>query len=479
LAVAVVAASVLWPSAASATPVAIDVNVVPVAGSQTGAQRVMVGAVIGQQPATVELDSGSAGLFVNSSYTRGLPVVPNVCPSSGCSQSYSGGTKLMYQVVEAPVTIQGGSGSVTTSGAIQIGSITSATCPSSTSPQVCEQELFGNASGIMGVALDQAVQVPTLQSPLVQLGKGTPLSDGYGLSLSGTGGQLIVGGPPATASSTIAIPLIPDGSNTYPNGLQAYVKGVDLCWANAGSQRACGTPTGQNLTVFDSGAPHPFIVPMDDNYDNVGTLGSPLTQISITAPSPPQPVWSFVVQPGQAQYAAAYTTSTTTGVNTGFNTGIGVFFANSIFWYVAGGQLLITPVPPPAASCSAAFDADFNAGFNPGFDVGFRTASAAAYGADGAFQQGFNAGWRAGRRMRVHGPREVLAAAARAAQALDGATSCADMFNEAFDAGFDAGFNGGFRAEFAAAYGAHGAFRQGFNTGWRARRSRHIAPRAH
>jgi hypothetical protein len=65
----------------------------------------------GQTP-TVELDSGSQGLFLESSYTQGLPPVSGACPSGPCQQPYSGGVTLYYDVVQAQVTIEGSGSAV-------------------------------------------------------------------------------------------------------------------------------------------------------------------------------------------------------------------------------------------------------------------------------------------------------------------------------------------------------------------------------
>jgi hypothetical protein len=153
------------------------------------------------------------------------------------------------------------------------------------------------------------------------------------------------------------VPLIKDAKKTYPNGLPAYLKGVDLCWTSATT--ACGTSNGassSNLTVLDSGAPAPFIVPGND-------IGMQLTNISIASPPPPpspgnQTVWSFPVTSSVSEYDAQYTNSTTTGAFTGFNTGIGFFYFNAVGWDVKDGQVQITPTPPAPPSATIAAPAD-------------------------------------------------------------------------------------------------------------------------
>jgi hypothetical protein len=468
--VAVTVPATIAPSEAAAQGSgAIGLQLVQSSADQT-AQRVVAPVVqLGNgQSISVEVDTGSTGLFVDSQYTTGLPPaqsVPGGPCTTNCTAQYSGGVVLTYNVVSAPVTIGTAPGSVSTNGAIDIGSITSAACGSAnpacrcpTTAQ-CEQSLFGPGAGIMGVALGQSEPTaPALvQSPLVQLQPGSFLFNGYTLALTPTPELL----PPASSSNTIAVPLIPNGGPTYPDGFPSYLKGLNLCWTVGSVGPRCATSANQNLTVVDSGNPGPRI-----NTMTVGGFTPPFNNqpVSISTPTS-RGLWSFTSMPsppGPAAFDLEPLSSLEVG--TGFNTGIGFLLQNEVGYNLQTGQALIT------SSCTTQYNQGFNAGFNSGFNAGFTTEIRSAYRRGGAWQIGWKSGFHAARRR--HAARQAAHPTAPSAltggrpAAIAAASACDPVFNAAFNQAFNVGFKSGFNSAFNL------AFRRGYKAGFAARRRR-------
>jgi hypothetical protein len=434
------------------------------------ARRVVAPAVqVGTgQPISVELDTGSTGLFVDSQYTTGLPPVKSSgqC-TTNCQATYSGGVILTYNVVSAQVTIGTAPGSVSTNGAIDIGSITSAACSPTDSAcrcpstSQCEAALFGPGAGIMGIALGQSEPTtPALvQSPLVQLQPNSFLFNGYTMALNPTPELL----PPSSSSNTISVPLIPNGGPAYPDGFPSYLKGLSLCWKVGSVGPVCATSGNQNLTVIDSGNPGPrismsvsgFTPPFNNQLVSISTSTSQGLSSFTSQPSPPGPA-AFDLEP-----------LSTLEEGTGFNTGIGFIVQNEVGYDLQTGQALITPntgCQDPAGAYNQGFNAGFNSGFNAGFNSGFNSSFHAGF--QSGFSDGFGSiGRRAALRFSSLAPSRAHAIAT---QALP--TACDQLFNQGFNTAFNPGFNPGFQKGFAPGFTS--GFNSGFNDGYSARHRR-------
>jgi hypothetical protein len=467
--VAVTVPAAIAPSDAAAQgSQAIGLQLVPDPTDQY-AQRVVAPAVqLGTgQPISVELDTGSMGLFVDSQYTKGLPLVIGQC-TTGCTVSYSGGVILTYNVVSAQVTIGTAAGSVSTSGPIDIGSITSATClstdPACRCPSTarCEAALFGPGAGIMGIALGQSEPAtsPLVQSPLVQLQPSSFLFNGYTMALGPTPELL----PPSSSSNTISVPLIPNGGPAYPDGFPSYLKGLNLCWTVGSVGPVCAASANQNLTVIDSGNPGPRI------SSSVGGFPSTFNNLPVSISTPTsQGLWSFTSEPSPPGAAADdLEYLNTLGRGTGFNTGIGFLLQNQVGYNLQTGQALITPSPGCQDTVgiynqgfNAGFNSAFNSGFNSGFNAGFRAG----------FRSGFTAGFGSPARRATLSLSSLAPSHAHAIAAQALPPGCDPPFNQGFNTGFNSGFNPRFQRGFVPGFTS--GFNSGFNGGHNARHRRH------
>lgn len=302
---------------------AIPVSVV---GTGTGGFRVLVDASVAGGPTVpMWLDTGSAGMLVD--------------PSVIGSQASTGNGSVNYQylgfgisgsVVNAPVTIGSAKTSVTTSGAINVGSITGVTCatgPCSTS------RLFGaGVYGIIGIAPGQGAQLSApLFSPLLQVA--SPAQTGWTIALpgAGLGSGTLTFGPVSPAAGATAIALSPIGN--YPNGMPGFAKDVNLCWT-IGTGSACGA------TNLDIGAPKTLVtpglipgVPATNGVVNTGTA------VKVAAPNGGGTIWSFKAGVSPSRNLVELTSAL--GGATQYNTGIAVFLGQNIAWSVANAKLYV------------------------------------------------------------------------------------------------------------------------------------------
>jgi PE-PGRS C-terminal aspartyl peptidase-like domain len=275
-------------------------------------------SVGGGRPVPVVLDTGSSGLLLEAA-----AIGPNAQASGRTvSEGFVGTPRLPVTVVSAQVNI-GGPAGVTTPYPVAIGSVASDAARLGFSR-------CGGAQGLLGVGVgNPGPPVPLLESPLVQL---TPsLSEGYTITLTRNAGTLLVG-KPVISPTSVSLPLL-EGNGTYPNGHQAYQRGVTLCWT-VGTVRDCG------LTDIDSGFSFPAIRPdFLPTLPHRGPLIAAGTQVSITAPNGAA-LQSFTTVPAPPDVRLAF--SRFFG-STEANTGIGFFFANSVGFDVSTGHVVITP----------------------------------------------------------------------------------------------------------------------------------------
>ena len=299
--------------------------------SSDGAKVIVQASVGGGPTVPMQLDTGSSGVVVAST-----ALGSQAQPSSTTQEIPYVGTTMSGTVAQATVTM----GSLTTPQPISVIDVTSATCGTDgSSPRSCSvSEAFGEGiQGIIGIGLsDGPSPAAPDYSPLLQMA--APYDEGFTLQLPPTGsgsGSLIVG-PVDAPSGAVSVPLVASTSPTYPNGVTAWAKDVQLCWT-VGSADGCGP------TDLDIGAPPTLLTPSaipglptgtDDDVD----AGSPLT---VAPTQGGTPLWSFTAGSTISDDLAA--SSTNLGSTTMFNTGIAFFFANVVGYDNAHGQLWIWP----------------------------------------------------------------------------------------------------------------------------------------
>mgnify|MGYP006279066365 FL=1 len=299
---------------------------VTVAGTGTGGLRVLVDASVAGGPTVpMWLDTGSAGMLVD--------------PAIIGSQAKAGTGSVNYQylgfgiqgsVVNASVTLGSAKTSVTTSGAINVGSITGVTCASGS----CSIDQFFGAGvhGIIGIAPAQGAQVSApLFSPLLQVAG--PAQTGWTIALpgAGLGSGTLTFGPVTPGKGAVSVSLVQVGS--YPNGMPAFAKDVDMCWT-IGTGSACGA------TNFDIGAPKtlvtPGLIPGVPSANGVVTAG---TAVKIAAPSGGGTIWSIKAGVSPSRNLVELTSAL--GGVTQYNTGIAPFLGQNIAWSVSTAKLYI------------------------------------------------------------------------------------------------------------------------------------------
>jgi uncharacterized protein YceK len=275
-------------------------------------------SVGGGRPVPVVVDTGSSGLLLDAA-----AIGPNA-QLSGRTVSYHfvGTPRLTVPVVRAQVTI-GGPAGVTTPYPVEIGSVAS-------DAAMLGFSRCGDARGLLGIGVgNPGPTVPPLESPLVQL---TPsLSEGYTITLAGNAGTLLVG-KPAISPTSVVLPLAEE-DGTYPNGQQAYQRGVPLCWT-VGTVRSCG------VTDIDSGFSFPALQPdFLPVFPPWGPRIPPGTHVSITAPNGAA-LQSFTTAPAPPDVRLSFTRLFG---SIEASTGIGFFFADSVGFDVSSGRVVITP----------------------------------------------------------------------------------------------------------------------------------------
>ena len=310
-------------SAATTQPtgsaVAVPVSTVP--GRNGGDSIVTVAiSVGGGAPVTVQLDTGSSGLLIDST------AVGSQVTDTGqqLNEGFVSGT-VAATLAQAPVTI----GGATTPSPIGIGLVQ---VGSGESP-------FGDTKGLLGIAsangptLDTTLFSPSLQLP-------APYDAGSVLDIAQTGTGTWTLGPVPEPAGAVALPFnaATGAPSSYPNGAAGFAKDLTLCWTIGSSGTFCGP------TDFDLG--NPTWALNSTTFASLGSSGSTLpagTGITMTTPDK-QPLTSFTTgqTPGQNLVVLA-----ALGSATEFNTGIGYFFQNVIAFDYPNSRVLISTKSSP------------------------------------------------------------------------------------------------------------------------------------
>lgn len=299
---------------------------VTVVGTGNGGLRVLVDASVAGGPTVpMWLDTGSAGMLVDPS------VIGSGATNGTGSVNYSYlGFGIAGSVINAPVTIGSAKTAVTTSGPISVGSITGVTCASGS---CTTSQLFGaGVYGIIGIAPAQGANVSApLFSPLLQVA--APAQTGWTIALpgAGLGSGTLTFGPVTAAAGATKIPLSQVG--TYPNGMPAFAKDVDLCWT-IGTGTACGP------TNLDIGAPKTLVtsgaiagIPSTGGVVNSGTA------VKVALPNNGSTIWSFKTGVSASRNLVELTNAL--GGVTQYNSGIAMFLGQNIAWSVANASISI------------------------------------------------------------------------------------------------------------------------------------------
>jgi len=294
----------------------------------SGTTRALVHiSVGGGKSVPVILDTGSAGLQILTKDVGFVRASGQVATST-----FGGGAQLTSAQATASVTI----GGVSTPASTGISLIQSTGCapgfPTCSAGQVISSLLgTSGAVGILGIAMadDTAAIVP--YSPLLQLD--APYRNGFTLSLPLGGPDSLTLGTPRSTADTVTVPMLAASPSTYPNGMPAWQKDVDLCWTINNNQNGCGT------TDLDTGTQAAVITPAGIPGLPAGGSVNPGYPIAVSTPGG-TPVWG-------------YTSSTTPNDGltvfgalpgpTQFNTGIAFFTSHVVGYNAVGGQVLVTP----------------------------------------------------------------------------------------------------------------------------------------
>ena len=315
-------------SAPSSATVSVPISV---STDSSGVMRGIVRVEVGGGPSVpVLLDTGSAGLRI-------LPKdVGSGIRATGQTDAaaFGGGNELTSTVVATTVTIAG----VSTSSSTKVSLIQSSGCATgatSCTPGQAASDLFegSGAVGILGIAMaDGSVAATPIYSPLLQLS--APFRNGFTLSLPIQGTDSFTLGTPTSTAATVTLPLQPATPSSYPNGMPAWQKDVDLCWTLNDKEHGCGS------TDLDLGNPQTVIAPGAIPGLPSGATADPGLPISVTTAGG-QSVWSYTATntPGQG-----LTIVTALPGTTQFNTGIGIFTTHMVGYDAVDGRILVTPL---------------------------------------------------------------------------------------------------------------------------------------
>jgi hypothetical protein len=308
------------------TRATVPISVVNTPGGRFLVVKVAVG---GGRPVPVLVDTGSSGLALTRS-----AVGPKATFQGKGGGRYAGGS-FTGTSATAPVTIQG-TPNVTTTKPVGFLAVTSLGA---------YQSLLSvtGTDGVMGIG-----QLPQTSggrfSPLVMLP--APLSDGYTIELSGSGGPSLLLGKPVKSASSVTVPLLgprvpagpfggPQTPLRFPGGAPAYQGIFKLCWQVAG-HGACGP------TLADSGSPHGFIgTGLLPKLSQTGPLVAPGLHLSVSTPPPSNHVvLAYITALKPPDRSPAYEGAPLAQIA---STGIGIYFSNTVGYDLADGQLIITP----------------------------------------------------------------------------------------------------------------------------------------
>jgi hypothetical protein len=302
-------------------PVTVETNTV---GTMRAIVHVSVG---GGHSVPVLLDTGSAGLRILPSDV-GRAVIRTGQTETA---TFGGGIQLTSATATATVNVGGAS----TPSSTEVSLIQSSGCASgfpSCQPGQGISELLGasGVDGILGVAMSDSSTAQSLYSPLLQLR--APYRNGFTLSLPAGGPDSLILGTPRSTSNTITVPMHAATPSTYPNGVPAWQKDVNLCWTVNDLHRGCST------TDLDTGTPETVITPT--GLPGIATTGQLAQgdQISVSTPNGVA-VWGYTTTdtPGGGLTVISPLPGTTQ-----FNTGIGFFTSFVVGYDAQKGVILVT-----------------------------------------------------------------------------------------------------------------------------------------
>ncbi len=304
-----------------------------------GIQRAIVQvSVAGGPPVPMVLDTGSTGLHVYTSAvgTDGLaPVGPTA------TETY-GGVEYTGPIDAAPISI----GGVASVGPVEFMDVQDVQCiPGDDCPSPTPSALLANGIyGTIGVSLSSFAAgsgQAGLYSPLLQLPGG---SSGFTISFQDATSGTVTLGAGTPASWAAVLPLKAKTPATNANGSGAWdVASAQVCWSVGHATPTC-SPGG---TTFDSGTPSPGVetselpvVPPNDGTDlDAGQV------VALSTPGAAAPFWT-------------YTTGTTPNTQTSLaapagavllgTAGLPIYFACAVTYDAALGEVVVTPVTPPA-----------------------------------------------------------------------------------------------------------------------------------
>jgi len=275
----------------------------------------------------VLLDTGSAGLRI-------LPAdVGRAVIRTGQTETATFGGGIQLTSAAATTTVNIGGASTPTS--TQVSLIQSSSCASgfpSCRPGQGISEILGasGVDGILGVAMSEADTAQTLYSPLLQLR--APYRNGFTLSLPAGGPDSLILGTPPSTSNTVTLPMQAATPSTYPNGVPAWQKDVNLCWSVNDLHRGCGS------TDLDTGTPETVITPTGlPGLTTTGALAQG-NQVSVSTPGG-QDLWDY---PTTTTPGGGLTTIDQLPGTTQFNTGIGFFTSFVVGYNAQKGLILVT-----------------------------------------------------------------------------------------------------------------------------------------
>lgn len=290
---------------------AITVPITTTAGPEDQPYVTAQISVGGGPPATVWLDTGSSGLFINSGAV-GSEITTTSTP---IGTEYTSGN-LVGTLATGTVEI----GGITTSRPIAFGLL---------DEQASTFTTPAGTVGIMGIGTANDADLSQQQILAPQLQLPAPYAQGSTLQVAAAGAGTWTLGSVAPGSGSSAIALSP--ATGAPAGYPAYQRPVTMRWTIGSAASACGP------TDLDTGSPSTILSQAD--YAALAPSGRLLaspTPISVALPGG-DPLWSFTSGSTYAQDTA--------GVgdigSSRFNTGLAFFIGRTVAWDYAGGRLTV------------------------------------------------------------------------------------------------------------------------------------------
>jgi hypothetical protein len=314
-------------------------NILPISYYLEGGtipRAVVMVSVAGGPAERMVLDTGSTGLHFSTSAvgTDRLRGVAGPATETYGSVQYTG------PIDSAPISV-GGVSSVAPVAFMNVQTVSCVQGDSCSSPNAAALVANG-IYGTIGVSLSSFAPgngQATLYSPLLQLPGAT---SGFSIGFtSATSGSVTLGAGQAAAGSA-DIGLTTKAPYVYPNGSKAWdVAGAQVCWTLGGQGPVC-SPGG---TTFDTGTSAPAVEtsrwsplpPITGDHLTSGTV------VSLSLPDTTSPFWTYSA-------GTSWPTDTSINAPTGANllgtAGLPIYFANTITYNAAQGQIVVTPDAP-------------------------------------------------------------------------------------------------------------------------------------